>query len=174
MRAAKVILASLVFASAAAEAVAQGAADNRSRRNVALYARLMAMTDSRTFDAALVDSALASNWGAWRAAATLAIGQVGASHGMPRAPRLRELLSDRDLLVASNAAYALGLLRDSTPVAVSALGSALAGPPRVAREAAWALGEIGAAARSTITAALAVPGGDEARAIQLLFAAAKL
>ena len=175
MRAANVILASLLFGSAAvAEAHAQSAADSRSRRNVALYARLMAMTDSRTFDAALVDSALASSWGALRAAATLAIGQVGSSHGMPGAPRLRELLSDRDLLVASNAAYALGLLRDSTPVTMFALVAALPGPARVAREAAWALGEIGAPARSVIAAALAAPSSDEARTIQLLFAAAKL
>jgi cyclophilin family peptidyl-prolyl cis-trans isomerase len=174
MRAASVVLAALLFASAAGDAQAQGGADNRSRQNVALYARLMAMTDSRTFNAGLVDSALASSWGALRSAATLAIGQVGASHGMPGAPRLRALLSDRDLVVASNAAYALGLLRDSTPVAVSALGAALTGPLRVAREAAWALGEIGAPARSIVTAALAAPAVDEARTIQLLFAAAKL
>src|SRR5215210_6211603 len=106
MHGASVVVASLLFASAAANANAQGAAGNRSRRNVALYARLIAMTDSRTFDAALVDSALASSWGALRAAATLAIGQVGASHGLTGAPRLRALLSDRDLVVASNAAYA--------------------------------------------------------------------
>src|SRR5688572_17052983 len=93
---------------------------------------------------------------------------------MPGAPRLRALLADRDLVVASNAAYALGLLRDSTPVAVSALAAALGGAPRVAREAAWALGEIGAQARSTIVGALANPGSDEARTIQLLFAAGKL
>ena len=174
MRAAKVALASLVFAAAAVEATAQGASQARSRRDVGLYARLLAMTDSRTFDAAVVDSALGSSWAPLRAAATLAIGQVGSSHGMPGAPRLRELLADRDLVVASNAAYALGLLRDSTPVAVSALAAALGGPPRVAREAAWALGEIGTQARSTIVGALAAPGADEARTIQLLFAAGKL
>jgi HEAT repeat protein len=128
MRAASLGLASLLVVSAAADVNAQGS--GQSRRDVALYARLMSMTDSRTFDMALVDSALASSWGALRAAATLAIGQVGASHGMPGAPRLRQLLSDRDLVVASNAAYALGLLRDSTPVAVAALGSALTGRAR--------------------------------------------
>jgi cyclophilin family peptidyl-prolyl cis-trans isomerase/HEAT repeat protein len=50
----------------------------------------------------------------------------------------------------------------------------LKGDPRVAREAAWALGEIGAPSRAAITAALASPTSDEARTIQLLFAAAKL
>src|SRR5512140_3377088 len=71
-----------------------------------LYARLMAMTDSRTFDRQLLDSALASSWAPLRAAGALAIGQVGSAHGMPGAALLRSLLSDRDNSVASNAAYA--------------------------------------------------------------------
>jgi cyclophilin family peptidyl-prolyl cis-trans isomerase/HEAT repeat protein len=137
-----------------------------------LYARLMAMTDSRTFDRSLVDSTLASSWAPLRAAGALATGQVGSSHGMPGASILRSLLTDRDNKVASNAAYALGLLRDSA--AIPSLSSALKGDPRVAREAAWALGEIGAPSRAAITAALASPTSDEARTIQLLFAAAKL
>ncbi|HZK78880.1 MAG TPA: HEAT repeat domain-containing protein, partial [Gemmatimonadaceae bacterium] len=137
-----------------------------------LYAQLMAMTDSRTFDRSLVDSALATSWAPLRAAAALSVGQVGASHGMRGAPLLRSLLTDADNTVASNAAYALGLLRDST--AVPALATALKGSPRVARESAWALGEIGAPARSAIGAGLASPGADEGRMIQLLLAAAKL
>ena len=137
-----------------------------------LYARLMAMTDSRTFNLSLVDSALASKWPALRAAGTLAVGQVGLAHGMPGASLLHSLLTDRDNAVASNAAYALGLLRDTT--AIPSLAAALKGNPTVAREAAWALGEIGAPARSAITAALASPTTDAARTIQLLFAAAKL
>jgi cyclophilin family peptidyl-prolyl cis-trans isomerase/HEAT repeat protein len=91
---------------------------------------------------------------------------------MPGVPILRDLLVDRDLTVASNAAYALGLLRDS--LSVQHLASALNGPSRVAREAAWALGEIGAPARVAITSALASPVTDESRTIQLLLAAAKL
>jgi cyclophilin family peptidyl-prolyl cis-trans isomerase/HEAT repeat protein len=174
MRAVRLLLLTMLFASLTGEAIAQSPASNRTRRNVRLYARLLAMTDSRIFDRALVDSALAGSWAPLRAAAVLAVGQVGPSHGMPGAARLRELLTDRDVAVASNAAYALGLLRDSTPVAVSALGAALGGPPRVAREAAWALGEIGAMARNTIVSALTTPGTDEARTIQLLLAAAKL
>jgi HEAT repeat protein len=85
---------------------------------------------------------------------------------------LRGLLNDRDFTVASNAAYALGLLRDSA--SVPALSAALSANARVAREAAWALGEIGAPARTAILSGLAVPGVDDARSIQLLLAAAKL
>ena len=81
-------------------------------------------------------------------------------------------MRDTDVTVASNAAYALGLLVDS--MSVPALAIALDDRPRVAREAAWALGEIGAPARAAILAGLAKPGDDDARMIQLLFAAAKL
>ena len=130
------------------------------------------MTDARTYEPDLVDSVLASTWAPLRAAGTLAIGQVGAAHGMPGAVLLRALLTDRDQLVAANAAYSLGLQRDSASVPVLAV--ALNGPPKVAREAAWALGEIGAAARNAILAALAAAGTDDARTMQLLLAAAKL
>jgi len=151
---------------------ANGQTRSPSKLEAHLYARLMAMTDSRTFDRSLVDSALASSWASLRAASSLAVGQVGSAHGMPGASLLRSLLSDRDNTVASNAAYALGLLRDSA--AIPSLAAALKGNPRVAREAAWALGEIGAPAKAAITSALASPTSDEARTIQLLFAAAKL
>jgi cyclophilin family peptidyl-prolyl cis-trans isomerase/HEAT repeat protein len=171
MRAAKLSLF-LVFLSAFELDAQARSSSSPSRANVALYSRLMAMTDARTFNQALVDSALATSWAPLRAAAALAIGQVGSAHGMGGVPRLRELLVDRDLTVASNAAYALGLLRDS--MSVQHLASALNGPPRVAREAAWALGEIGAPARVAITSALASPVTDESRTIQLLLAAAKL
>lgn len=143
-----------------------------SDSEIRLYARLMAMTDSRTLDRALVDSSLASSWAPLRAATALAIGQTGAARGMSAVLVARRLISDRDITVASNAAYALGLLRDSA--GVGTLASALTGPPRVAREAAWSLGEIGAPARSIILAAMASPGTDEALMIQLLLAAAKL
>src|SRR5688572_595856 len=80
------------------------------REEVSLYARLMAMTDTRQLDTALVARALSSKWQPLRAAATLAIGQIGAEPGLAGAPRLRALLKDSDATVAGNAAYALGLL----------------------------------------------------------------
>ncbi|HMI49650.1 MAG TPA: HEAT repeat domain-containing protein, partial [Gemmatimonadaceae bacterium] len=138
---------------------------------VTMYSRLLAMTDTRQLDTALIDRALASTWRPMRAAAALAIGQVGAEPGMAGASRLRALLKDPDATVAANAAYALGLLRDTA--AIAPLGAALALNPGVAREAAWALGEIGAPARATIIAALK-SDRDPDPAIQLLLAASKL
>ena len=87
------------------------------------------------------------------------------------AARLRALLKDPDVTVAGNAAYALGLLRDTA--AIADLSAALAARHEVAREAAWALGEIGAPARAAITAGLKTRKDPDAT-IQLLLAAAKL
>jgi cyclophilin family peptidyl-prolyl cis-trans isomerase/HEAT repeat protein len=81
------------------------------------------------------------------------------------------LLKDPDLTVAANAAYALGLLRDTASIAD--LTAALALDHVIAREAAWALGEIGAPARAAISTGLKRQH-DHDTAIQLLLAAAKL
>lgn len=140
-------------------------------REVNLYARLLAMTDTRRLDMPLVERALASRWRPLREAATLAIGQIGEERGMAGTRRLRALLEDRDSKVAANAAYALGLLHDTA--AVTDLSGALGLDQQVAREAAWALGEIGAPSRAAITAGLG-KASDNATAIQLLLAAAKL
>lgn len=140
-------------------------------REVNLYARLLAMTDTRRLDMPLVERALASRWRPLREVATLAIGQIGEERGMAGARRLRALLKDRDSKVAANAAYALGLLRDTA--AVTDLSGALGSDQQVAREAAWALGEIGSPSRAAITAGLR-KASDNATAIQLLLAAAKL
>ena len=119
---------------------------------VTLYARLLAMTDTRQLDTALVGRALSNKWRPLRAAATLAIGQVGAEGGMAGVARLRALLADADVTVAANAAYALGLLRDTA--SIGDLSRALSSSHEVAREAAWALGEMGAPARAAITTGL--------------------
>lgn len=140
-------------------------------REVNLYARLLAMTDTRRLDTTLVAHLLSSKWRPLRAAATLAIGQVGSDPGRPGAPRLRVLLKDSDVTVAANAAYALGLLRDTA--SIGDLSAALLANHEVAREAAWALGEIGAPARAAIITGLRAEK-DHDTAIQLLLAAAKL
>jgi len=133
------------------------------------------MTDTRRLDIALIERGLAAKWRPLRAAAALAIGQVGSASGIAGAPRLRALLGDRDVSVAANAAYALGLLHDS--LSVSALAGILRSASahhEVTREAAWALGEIGAPARAAITGALAAKSSDHDTMIQLLLAASKL
>ncbi|HUF27570.1 MAG TPA: peptidylprolyl isomerase [Gemmatimonadaceae bacterium] len=96
------------------------------------------MTDARRIDEALIREALATGSPVLRAFAARAIGQVRA-HEL--SPTLGGLLADADTAVAANAAFALGLLRDST--AVAALDAALDGAPLVAEQAAWALGAMG-------------------------------
>ena len=171
MRLHKSLAISLSCCLAALEASAQRPAARVSDADVALYAQLMAMTDTRTLDMALVERALARKWRPLRAAAALAIGQVGEEVGAKGGPRLRPLLGDSDPNVAANAAYAIGLLRDS--LAVADLSATLDWDREVAREAAWALGEIGAPARTAILDGLARRRGADV-SIQLLLAAAKL
>lgn len=155
----------------AIQAAAQSPAGRPEPAAISLYARLLSMTDTRQLDSALVGQSLASGWRPLRAAATIAIGQVGREKGLALAPRLRDLLRDPDTSVAANAGYALGLLRDSS--SIPALAGSLDAVGPVAREAAWALGEIGAPSRSAITASLRRQHGA-AVAVQLLLAAAKL
>jgi cyclophilin family peptidyl-prolyl cis-trans isomerase/HEAT repeat protein len=167
----KNLVITALLAGGAVTAGGQGLPPAIGASDLNLYAHLLAMTDTRQLDMALVDRALASKWAPMRAAATLAIGQVGVEPGIAGASRLRVLLKDHDLTVAANAAYALGLLRDTASIAE--LGAALALNHEVAREAAWALGEMGASARVTLVSALK-SDHEQDTAIQLLLAAAKL
>lgn len=120
--------------------------------DLALRARLLAMTDARRVDSALLEQALdRANASVVRAAAALAAGQVGAR---TFAPRLRTLMADGDSAVAASAAFSLGLLRDTSSVDALAASYVEGGP--AAREAGWALGEIGGPARQAIEALLAL------------------
>ncbi len=167
----KLLGAAGAFVVVAASAGAQPSTTRADAAAISLYARILAMTDTRQLDTVLVDRSLATSWRPLRAAATIAIGQVGRDKALPGAPRLRTLLHDPDSSVAANAAYALGLLRDSS--SISDLSAGLEAPTPAAREAAWALGEIGAASRGAISIALrSQHRGDVA--VQLLLAAAKL
>lgn len=126
--------------------VASSATDNARQRD----ARLLEMIDQRRADTALVDALLADPDPVRRARATLAIGQIKLR---ARYPRLRLQLLDGDTAIAANAAYALGIARDTG--SVTALARALAGAPDpVAREAAWSLGEIGEPSRAVLHMAL--------------------
>ena len=171
MRLRKKTLIGVLILALAARASAQSLPPSIGAREVNLYARLLAMTDTRQLDMPLVELALSNKWRPLRAAATISIGQVGPEHGKSGAARLRSLLTDRDLTVGGNAAYALGLLRDSA--AIADLSAALGANHEVAREAAWALGEIGAPAQAAIVGGLKAHR-DHDTAIQLLLAAAKL
>ncbi len=164
-------LVGVLFLAIAARASAQRLPASVGTEEITLYARLLAMTDTRQLDMPLVDRALSNHWQPLRAAATIAIGQVGPEVGTPGFARLLSLLKDPDVTVGANAAYALGLLRDTA--AIADLSTALAARHEVAREAAWALGEIGAPARAAIVAGLKSRRDDDT-SIQLLLAAAKL
>ncbi len=134
-----------------------------------MHARLLRMTDTRTTDTLLVREALSAAAPTVRAAASLAIGQV---HLRAMNHLARSLLADADSAVAANAAYSLGLLRDTSSVA--ALASALTGQQAVAVEAAWALGQIGAPAHAAIETALDKAAVPEPVIASLLLATAKL
>ena len=127
--------------------------------DLTVRARLLAMADARRVDSLLIEAALDhGRAGTVRAAATLAAGQVGARRF---APRLRLLLADGDTAVAASAAFALGLLRDSS--SIDALAATFAQGGSVAREAGWALGEIGAPARPAIEILLHWLGASRVR-----------
>jgi cyclophilin family peptidyl-prolyl cis-trans isomerase/HEAT repeat protein len=163
------IVALVVGAGASLRAQSSSASPTRSE--IGLYARLLSMADIRQLDMPLVDSALASTWSPLRHAATMAIGQVGPDVGRAGATRLMSLLGDRDATVAADAAYALGLLRDTS--SIGALTKSLAVSAESAREAAWSLGEIGGSARTALVGGLHDAHGADV-SIQLLLAAAKL
>ena len=168
----KAAFLAVALAVSASLANAQGASRSPSEAEMTLYARLMAMTDSRTLDRELVDSALVSTWAPLRATATLAVGQIGAKHGLPGVVLLTELLNDTDTKVASNAAYALGLLHDSSSVAALSTRARCA-RRNCARSSMGARRDRSSGSRRD-SAGLKKPGSDEGRMIQLLLAAAKL
>jgi cyclophilin family peptidyl-prolyl cis-trans isomerase/HEAT repeat protein len=113
-------------------------------------ASLLAVEDARRFDlAALSDGARAAD-AAVRRRAALTIGRLAAPEGLPL---LLELLADPDSTVQVNAAFALGLLRDTVAVQPlrQQLGTAGAGPtPELALEVVTALAKIGGPAGAAV------------------------
>ena len=143
-------IGSIVLVAAACAPAAGGLRTAAPLDGSRLDARLLAMVDRRERDTLLVDSVLFDGESSRRSRAALAIGQVQMR---TRYGTLRRLLLDPDTAVAANAAFALGLGKDSA--SLLALGRAVAGAPDpVAREAAWALGELGDVSRSVLSLAL--------------------
>jgi cyclophilin family peptidyl-prolyl cis-trans isomerase/HEAT repeat protein len=64
----------------------------------------------------------------------------------------RQLTADPDSMVAADAAFALGVMRDSA--GVSTLAGLLGGPPTVVAAAAWSLGELGQVGRGALESVL--------------------
>jgi hypothetical protein len=83
-------------------------------------ARLLAMLDARRADTLLIDTLLRDADPDRRARTALAIGQLRMR---ARFPQLRRLLTDGDTLIAANAAFALGVAKDTQAVAALARDS---------------------------------------------------
>ncbi len=137
--------------------------------DVSTYAQLLRMADVRELDRSLAERAFADTSRVMRVAAIRAVAWSG---GRELAPALRNMLTERDTAVAAEAAFALGLMRDTASIPV--LAAALTGRTQVAVEAAWSLGNIGAPARDQIENALRRGAGDSAVTGALLLAAARL
>ena len=137
--------------------------------DLARRARLLRVEDTRRDEPAFIDSLLVDVDPRARASAALAVGRIGARAHLPR---LRVLAADPDTAVASNALFALGLLKDSA--AAEAAGLALRGAPAVASQGAWLLGELGERGRPAIAAALRDSSLPASTRGALLLAAARL
>lgn len=131
-------------------------------------AQLLLVADARRADTSTIDRALASPSVFVRSFAVRTVGQIGLT---ARAPLVRSLVADPDTMIAADAAFALGLLHDST--ASQALSAGLARSSTVAAAAAWSLGELGDSGRSVIEGVLR--SGEPSSALtDVLQAAAKL
>jgi cyclophilin family peptidyl-prolyl cis-trans isomerase/HEAT repeat protein len=124
--------------------------------DVARWAALLRIEDARVADSAVVMRALDADAPAVR---TAAIRTIGRNRIASLYPLLRDRLraSTRDTLVAAEAAFALGLARDT--LACPELRRSLERDHSVGVAAAWALGEIGAACREVGDAIAAVARG---------------
>ncbi len=136
--------------------------------DVQVLAALLEAADTRRPDTTLVDQALTSPTPFIRAYGVRVVGQVGIS---ARAARLRSLVAGPDSMIAADAAFSLGLLRDSA--AVPMLSDALAGQPTVVAASAWSLGELGERGRPALEEVLQ-RGQPRSALPEVLQAAAKL
>ena len=139
-----------------------------SDADVALVARLLEIADTRRRDTVVIDQALASRSSYIRSLGTRVIGQNAIT---ARANVVASLLTDADTAVAADAAFALGMLRDTS--ATGLLANALARSPTVANAAAWSLGEFGGAGRPALERVL-TSGQPRAALAAVLQASAKL
>ena len=117
--------------------------------DIADLGALLQAADARRTDTSVVDHALESATPFVRSYAARVIGQNAITS---RASALRRLVTDPDSMMAADAAFALGVMRDTAAVPV--LAAALAGAPTVRDAAAWSLGELGATARPAIESTL--------------------
>jgi len=128
---------------------AQLAHGGRDSLDVTLYARILRSADRRMLDTSLIVTALGVPDPEIRRVAARTLSQVARQHRHGALPLLRTLTGDADTAVASAAIFGLGLVRDTSSVALLASLFRSSGPR--AAPAAWALGEIGSPASRTIS-----------------------
>jgi cyclophilin family peptidyl-prolyl cis-trans isomerase/HEAT repeat protein len=100
-----------------------------------------------------------------------AVRTIGQNLMTARASLLRSLLTNADTMIAAEAAFALGSMRDTA--AAPGLTAALSAAPTVADAAAWSLGDLGTPGRSGLEQTLR-SGTPAAALSSVLRAAAKL
>ncbi|HET7583275.1 MAG TPA: peptidylprolyl isomerase [Gemmatimonadaceae bacterium] len=138
--------------------------------DVRLYAQVLRMADEREVDTALLRTAWRSPSQAVRVEAVRAAGQV---HATVLRAEIERLITDADTAVGATAAFALGLLRDTS--SVPALSRAVrSAAPTVAREAAWALGQLAPASGGAIASLLSSDSLPGTVTGELLLAAARV
>lgn len=140
-----------------------------SARGMETAARLLRLEDRREYDAREISAAAGDASAAVRRRAALAAGRIGDRAATPVVVRL---LADPDTSVAASAAFALGLLRDTSAVAplVAVVRPELAATrPTVAGEAALALAKMptaaGKAAVESFLATAPLTGAGVPRAV---------
>ncbi len=173
-------LSLVAFAAATSVAHAQTAPASQhslSAHEVSVYAQLLRAADRRELDSIVFHTARASGSGVLRAAAMRTLVQLAPTHRNAALPWLRAIATGSAARGAATASFGLGLVHDTASISLLTTLVRSRGP--AARSAAWALGEIGAPARTQISALLsgtrAIRGGasDSVR-VALLLAAAKL
>lgn len=142
-----------------------GASASLGSEDIATIASLLEVADTRRRDTTVVDRALASPTPFVRMYAARTIGQNAMSS---RAGVLRSLVTSADTMIAAEAAFALGSIRDTAAAAL--LGAALASTPTVSDAAAWSLGELGTPGRAPLEQAMRT--GQPAAALPAVLRAA--
>lgn len=159
-----------------------GTAHRWSPDEIQLYARLLRAADQRTLDSAAIGDALGSRVAVLHDVAAQTLARLAPTHRDAALPWLRTLAATPPeqgaaSTVVSYAVFGLGLAHDTA--SVSLLTTLASRNDLIAESAAWTLGEMGAPARSAISALL---GSARATGAQrrprlersLLLAAAKM
>lgn len=170
-------IAALVGRSHVVHAQRRGTPPAMSTAEIQLYARLLRAADQRNLDSAAIRESLASRSDVVRQMSIRTLAQLAPTHRGAALPWLRLIANDTVTNTAATAAFGLGLVRDTASIPL--LDRLARSGNAAGQSAAWALGEIGLPAQSSITDLLTgygIPTASRSAAVTraLLLAAAKL